>query len=61
MKLIPGDLAHQVLASTRHHYQHHYHSDSGSYGSGIDGWEWLIVLAVAAVVIWALVKKFSAD
>ncbi|MEU9126049.1 hypothetical protein AB0C96_40640 [Streptomyces sp. NPDC048506] len=62
MKLIPGDLTHQVLAGS-HHYHHYHHS--GSYGGGGDGvldwWEWLILGVAALVVIWALVKKFSSN
>ncbi|MEU5235760.1 hypothetical protein ACH4UR_02775 [Streptomyces lydicus] len=60
MKLIPGDLAHQVLASS-HHY-HHYHHSYGSGGDGVvDWWEWLIIGVGVVVVIWALIKKFSSD
>ncbi|MFI0224139.1 hypothetical protein [Streptomyces lydicus] len=58
MKLISGDLAHQVLASS-HHY-HHYHRSYGGGGDGvIDWWEWLIIGVGVVVVIWALIKKFS--
>ncbi|MFI7093494.1 hypothetical protein [Streptomyces lydicus] len=58
MKLIPGDLAHQVLASS--HHSHHYHRSYGGSGDGvIDWWEWLIIGVGVVVVIWALIKKFS--
>ncbi|AOP50289.1 hypothetical protein [Streptomyces lydicus] len=60
MKLIAGDLTHQVLASS-HHY-HHYHHSYGSGGDGVmDWWEWLILGVGVVVVIGALIKKFSSD